>query len=57
MIHFVVVQIGWALGPEPLVTALWRVLQYVTFCVSTPLQAAVAAGKLTVSLHFPRVIF
>lgn len=36
-------KIGWALGPAPLVNAMWLVSQFVTFCTSTPLSEAVAA--------------
>lgn len=37
-------KIGWACGPSPLVGAVLRVKQYLTFASGTPLQAAVAHG-------------
>ncbi len=37
-------KIGWALGPQELVTGLNRAHQFITFAVSSPLQAAAAAA-------------
>jgi hypothetical protein len=47
-------QVGWAVGPEPLITPLVRVHQYVTFCVTTPVQAAVATGASALLTFLPR---
>lgn len=35
---------GWAIGPEPLITALRRVHQFTTFASATPFQYALAEG-------------
>lgn len=35
-------KIGWAIGPEPLITAVNRAHQFITFAVASPLQAAAA---------------
>lgn len=37
-------KVGWAVGPRPLVSALASVQQWVSFCVPTPLQEAVAVA-------------
>lgn len=37
-------KVGWACGPAPLVAAVLRVKQYLTFAVGTPFQIAVAHG-------------
>ncbi len=37
-------KIGWVIGPKDLVEAVFMVHQNVPFCVSTPLQEAVAVG-------------
>lgn len=37
-------KVGWACGPAPLVAAVLRVKQYLTFAAGTPFQAAVAHG-------------
>src|SRR5579871_5235935 len=37
-------RIGWAIGPEPLQSALARLRQFTVFAAPTPLQFAVAAG-------------
>ena len=37
-------KIGWAIGPEPLVTAVNRAHQFITFAVASPLQAAAATA-------------
>jgi N-succinyldiaminopimelate aminotransferase len=37
-------KVGWAVGPEPLVTAINRAHQFITFAVAAPLQAAVATA-------------
>lgn len=39
-------KVGWACGPERLVTAVRTAKQFLTFAVGTPFQAAVAAGLL-----------
>ena len=44
-------KIGWAIGPEPLVTAVNRAHQFITFAVASPLQAA-AATALALPLSF-----
>ena len=44
-------KIGWAIGPEPLVTAVNRAHQFITFAVASPLQAA-AATALGLPLSF-----
>jgi N-succinyldiaminopimelate aminotransferase len=36
-------KIGWAIGPESLVTAVNRAHQFITFAVASPLQAAATA--------------
>jgi len=35
-------KVGWAIGPQPLISACLRVHQFGAFCVATPLQEAVA---------------
>ncbi|MCS7000208.1 MAG: methionine aminotransferase [Bacteroidota bacterium] len=35
---------GWAIGPEPLITAIRRVHQFTTFASATPFQYAIAEG-------------
>jgi N-succinyldiaminopimelate aminotransferase len=40
-------KIGWVLGPQPLVTAVRRAKQFMTFASGTPLQAAVAHALAT----------
>jgi N-succinyldiaminopimelate aminotransferase len=37
-------KIGWVIGPEPLVTAVNRAHQFITFAVASPLQAAAATA-------------
>jgi N-succinyldiaminopimelate aminotransferase len=37
-------KIGWAIGPEPVVTAVNRAHQFITFAVASPLQAAAATA-------------
>jgi len=37
-------KVGWAIGPAQLINAIFSVRQYVSFCVSTPLQEAIAIG-------------
>jgi N-succinyldiaminopimelate aminotransferase len=37
-------KVGWAVGPEPLVTAVNRAHQFITYAVASPLQAAVATA-------------
>ena len=37
-------KVGWAIGPEPLVTAVNQAHQFITFAVSSPLQAAAVAA-------------
>jgi N-succinyldiaminopimelate aminotransferase len=37
-------KIGWAIGPEPLITAVNRAHQFITFAVASPLQAAAATA-------------
>jgi N-succinyldiaminopimelate aminotransferase len=44
-------KIGWAIGPESLVTAVNRAHQFITFAVASPLQAA-AATALGLPLSF-----
>ena len=44
-------KIGWALGPESLITAVNRAHQFITFAVASPLQAA-AATALGLPLSF-----
>ena len=44
-------KIGWAIGPEPLITAVNRAHQFITFAVASPLQAA-AATALGLPLSF-----
>jgi N-succinyldiaminopimelate aminotransferase len=44
-------KIGWAIGPAPLVTAVNRAHQFITFAVASPLQAA-AATALGLPLSF-----
>lgn len=43
---------GWAIGSEPLITALRRVHQFTTFASATPFQHAIAEG-----LQFPDAFF
>jgi N-succinyldiaminopimelate aminotransferase len=40
-------KIGWVLGPQPLVTAVRKAKQFMTFASGTPLQAAVAHAMAT----------
>jgi N-succinyldiaminopimelate aminotransferase len=40
-------KIGWVLGPQPLVTAVRKAKQFMTFASGTPLQAAVAHALAT----------
>lgn len=35
-------KVGWTIGPGPLISALRNVYQWMTFCVATPLQVALA---------------
>jgi N-succinyldiaminopimelate aminotransferase len=42
-------KVGWITGPAPLVAAVAALRQWVSFCVATPLQAAVA--ELLAELH------
>ena len=44
-------KIGWAIGPESLITAVNRAHQFITFAVASPLQAA-AATALGLPLSF-----
>jgi N-succinyldiaminopimelate aminotransferase len=44
-------KIGWAIGPEALVTAVNQAHQFITFAVASPLQAA-AATALSLPLSF-----
>jgi N-succinyldiaminopimelate aminotransferase len=44
-------KIGWVIGPEPLVAAVNRAHQFITFAVASPLQAA-AATALGLPLSF-----
>jgi N-succinyldiaminopimelate aminotransferase len=37
-------KIGWAIGPEPLITAVNRAHQFITFAVASPLQSAAATA-------------
>jgi N-succinyldiaminopimelate aminotransferase len=37
-------KVGWAIGPEPLVTSVNRAHQFITFAVASPLQAAAATA-------------
>jgi N-succinyldiaminopimelate aminotransferase len=37
-------KVGWAVGPEPLVSAVQKVHQWVTFATASPLQAAIAVA-------------
>ena len=37
-------KIGWAIAPEPLITAVNRAHQFITFAVASPLQAAAATA-------------
>lgn len=37
-------KVGWAVGPEPLIAAVNRAHQFITFAVAAPLQAAVATA-------------
>ena len=37
-------KVGWALGPEPLVTAVQKAHQWVTFATASPFQAAIAVA-------------
>ena len=37
-------KVGWAVGPEPLVTAVNRAHQFITYAVAAPLQAAAATA-------------
>jgi len=43
---------GWALGPEPLITAIRRVHQFTTFASATPFQYAVAVGLQLADAYF-----
>ncbi len=45
-------KIGWAIGPESLITAVNRAHQFITFAVASPLQAAAATA-----LGLPRSFF
>lgn len=46
---------GWALGPEPLITAIRRVHQFTTFASSTPFHYAVAEGLRLPEEYFAQV--
>jgi N-succinyldiaminopimelate aminotransferase len=37
-------KVGWAIGPAPLVAAVQRAHQFLTFCAATPLHAAMAVA-------------
>ncbi len=43
---------GWALGPEPLISAVRRVHQFTTFASATPFQYAVAMGLQLPDTYF-----
>ncbi|KXB97219.1 MAG: hypothetical protein AA908_07905 [Chlorobi bacterium NICIL-2] len=43
---------GWALGPEPLISAIRRVHQFTTFASATPFQYAVAEGLQLPDTYF-----
>ncbi len=48
-------KIGWAIGPEALVTGVLRSHQFITFAVSTPLQAAAATALTLPEAYFATV--
>jgi N-succinyldiaminopimelate aminotransferase len=45
-------KIGWALGPAPLVRAMQKAHQYVTFAVASPFQEAIAAALRLPDAYF-----
>ena len=45
-------KVGWATGPRPLIDAIQRAHQFLTFCGAAPLQAAVAEGLRVVDDGF-----
>jgi N-succinyldiaminopimelate aminotransferase len=49
-------KIGWACAAAPLTEALRAVHQFVTFAVSTPFQAAVAAGLATSDAYYTALL-
>ncbi len=49
-------KIGWALGPEPLVSAVQGVHQWVTFATAAPLQAAIALALALPDAYFARFV-
>jgi N-succinyldiaminopimelate aminotransferase len=42
-------KVGWATGPAPLIAAVQRAHQFLTFCAATPLHAAMAVALRTVT--------
>lgn len=45
-------KVGWATGPAPLVAAIQRAHQFLTFCAATPLHAAMATALATTGDEF-----
>lgn len=45
-------KVGWAIGAEPLVTAVNRAHQFITYAVASPLQAAAASALALPSTYF-----
>jgi N-succinyldiaminopimelate aminotransferase len=49
-------KVGWAIGPEYLVSAVQKVHQWVTFATATPLQAAVAVALELPDTYFEELV-
>ena len=45
-------KVGWATGPAPLIAAVQRAHQFLTFCAATPLHAAMAAALASLQAPF-----
>jgi N-succinyldiaminopimelate aminotransferase len=49
-------KVGWALGPAPLVKALQKAHQWVTFATASPFQAAIARALTLPDVYFQRFV-
>lgn len=47
-------KIGWAIGPEPLISAVQKAHQWVTFATASPFQAAIAEALRLPDAYFQR---
>jgi N-succinyldiaminopimelate aminotransferase len=49
-------KVGWAIGPEPLVSAVQKMHQWVTFATASPLQAAIATALELPDAYFEGLV-